>query len=314
MIRSRNRSQLWSTSDRTTTDPGRAMAPTVVQTGGYEPTLRISGQSTEPMTTRLAREPVKPATVPPVSAPRNAAPPIDDDATVVIRRPAAPAPAAAAPAPATHSRRGAVLAVFAAAIVLAAGAGWMFGGRPDPAAATPAETPAAASPMPVAVPPVEPVTAMPVAATAEPASEVAAAASEPAPAHAAEVPVAAVAASPAPRPRPRPVPLSAPPRADVRDTVVPVRNEPYVGAQPRVPRGAEGLIAPQSGVAEPDAPLPGTRVPAMSAGPQSPRQACGNRSFIALARCMERQCVQPRFQSHPQCDKVRRMIERRERG
>jgi len=30
--------------------------------------------------------------------------------------------------------------------------------------------------------------------------------------------------------------------------------------------------------------------------------------------CMEEQCERPRFRNHPQCDKVRAIVERRRRG
>jgi hypothetical protein len=42
-----------------------------------------------------------------------------------------------------------------------------------------------------------------------------------------------------------------------------------------------------------------------------PREACGTRTFLALALCMEQQCETPRFRSHAQCDRVREIVERR---
>ena len=48
--------------------------------------------------------------------------------------------------------------------------------------------------------------------------------------------------------------------------------------------------------------------------PAGPHDACGSRSFIALAVCMEQQCEQPRFKAHPECERVRQMVERRQRG
>jgi serine/threonine protein kinase len=53
---------------------------------------------------------------------------------------------------------------------------------------------------------------------------------------------------------------------------------------------------------------------AAAAGPASPREACGSRVFLALAVCMEEQCDKPRYKSHPQCDRVREIVERRHRG
>ena len=47
------------------------------------------------------------------------------------------------------------------------------------------------------------------------------------------------------------------------------------------------------------------------AAPASPREACGDRVLLALVRCMTRECEQPRFQSHPQCIKLREEAARR---
>jgi serine/threonine protein kinase len=51
-----------------------------------------------------------------------------------------------------------------------------------------------------------------------------------------------------------------------------------------------------------------------SQGPASPREACGSRVFLALAVCMEEVCERPRFKNHPQCEKVRAIVERRKRN
>jgi serine/threonine protein kinase len=59
---------------------------------------------------------------------------------------------------------------------------------------------------------------------------------------------------------------------------------------------------------------PSTTASLVPDGATTPREACGARSFLTLAVCMEEQCVRPRFKSHPQCDKVREMMERRRRG
>ncbi len=48
--------------------------------------------------------------------------------------------------------------------------------------------------------------------------------------------------------------------------------------------------------------------------PASPREACGQRVFFAMAICMEEQCERPRFKTHPQCERVREIVERRRRG
>ena len=39
--------------------------------------------------------------------------------------------------------------------------------------------------------------------------------------------------------------------------------------------------------------------------PSSPRQACGNRVFIAMAFCMKRQCEKPQYRQHAQCVRMR---------
>ena len=39
-------------------------------------------------------------------------------------------------------------------------------------------------------------------------------------------------------------------------------------------------------------------------GPLSAREACGNRVFIALAICMDRECEQPQFRDNPECVRV----------
>ena len=46
----------------------------------------------------------------------------------------------------------------------------------------------------------------------------------------------------------------------------------------------------------------------------SPKEACGNRVFIAQAICMKRQCAKPRFTQHPQCVKLREQEAAHRRG
>lgn len=45
-------------------------------------------------------------------------------------------------------------------------------------------------------------------------------------------------------------------------------------------------------------------------GPATAREACGDRSFISLAICLDRQCERPRFRDEPQCV---RMLEAKRR-
>ncbi len=57
-----------------------------------------------------------------------------------------------------------------------------------------------------------------------------------------------------------------------------------------------------------------TSSPAQMQLAATPREACGARVFLSLAVCMEEQCERPRFKTHPQCDKVRAIVERRRHG
>jgi hypothetical protein len=41
--------------------------------------------------------------------------------------------------------------------------------------------------------------------------------------------------------------------------------------------------------------------PVVEAAPQSAREACGKRTFIALAVCMDRTCEEARFRATPEC-------------
>lgn len=44
---------------------------------------------------------------------------------------------------------------------------------------------------------------------------------------------------------------------------------------------------------------------------QSPRDLCGDRNFLSMATCMDRQCQQPSFRAHAQCESFRRYAEAR---
>lgn len=52
---------------------------------------------------------------------------------------------------------------------------------------------------------------------------------------------------------------------------------------------------------------------AVSAGPRSPKAACGDLNFIALAVCVSRKCQTRRWQAHPQCVEPRLVEEQRQR-
>jgi hypothetical protein len=50
---------------------------------------------------------------------------------------------------------------------------------------------------------------------------------------------------------------------------------------------------------------------ALAATPASPREACGARNFFSMAVCMDRQCRQPQYRSHPECAEFVRYAEAR---
>jgi hypothetical protein len=88
------------------------------------------------------------------------------------------------------------------------------------------------------------------------------------------------------------------------------RQPPSTGASrmpaPSLPAGSVGRTPEDTG-ASPVA--QGTTRPSQ---PTSPREACGNRHFIALAMCMQRQCDTPRFRQHAQCQRLRAEEARRD--
>ena len=87
------------------------------------------------------------------------------------------------------------------------------------------------------------------------------------------------AAPPAPAAPSHTAPAAAPSQPTVNETVPP---------PPPAPREA--------------APAPAARQrPPIAAVNASPRQQCGERTEFSLYRCMQQQCAQPRWRSHPQC-------------
>jgi hypothetical protein len=155
---------------------------------------------------------------------------------------------------------------------------------PAPAPAAPAPEPA---PEPVAAPPAA-VLPAPVPAP-EPAPAVISAAtpditSSPSGAQVSPAGVAALPASAASKPKPKPVP---------KEKIKP--EVPVVVEPPPRP------VAPPPVVAAPPAPPPVAPAP-----PMAPREACGGRVFVALARCMDQQC---KGSNHPQCVEHKRTQE-----
>jgi hypothetical protein len=98
--------------------------------------------------------------------------------------------------------------------------------------------------------------------------------------------------------KPRPVmPKPAPPK--------PVdKPAPQLAAKPAPSRPEAAPAA--GGPREAQAPAPASPVvQAQSAGPSSPKEACGSRIFLALSNCMSNQCQTGQFSKHPQCVQLR---------
>lgn len=93
-----------------------------------------------------------------------------------------------------------------------------------------------------------------------------------------------------------------------------------IGSAPSPPAREAGLAAPTSTTGTPQAQPPAAAAPtsetphsnasAVNPGTASPQEACGKRVLLALARCMERQCAEPRFADHPQCAEIREVKNR----
>ena len=225
----------------------------------------------------------------------------------------------------------AVVAGLVGVIGASAVAAWMAGQRPGPSetasAAVAASQPAEAAPAPAPgvvsnVSTLTPTTAAPALdKPSTPVTDSTAAARPTSAANPAQKP-----ALPSANTRPTAAGTSAPPSAAVatmdassprvrlKERLRDLQGGP--GAAREDARTGEGVTAasPTQDSSRADA-APGRqgRTPALLDGPASPRQACGSRVFLALAACMEAQCERQRFKSHPQCDKVREMVERRRR-
>lgn len=91
------------------------------------------------------------------------------------------------------------------------------------------------------------------------------------------------------------------------------RQDPSLGQQP--------LVANHAGsAASAPAPQPETRPTDTASAPQDPRTACAKRrsSFVPDALnlpymdCLERSCRRAEYQAHPECSKIREMVEKRD--
>ena len=64
------------------------------------------------------------------------------------------------------------------------------------------------------------------------------------------------------------------------------------------------VVRSGNGSARESAPAPRVAAAPAPSGPLSAREACGNRVFISLAICMDRECEQPQFRDNPECVRV----------
>lgn len=197
---------------------------------------------------------------------------------------AAPAVPVAATAPASASAaRGRPLDMLliglGVAVLLVVALGWWVRAMSRPAASVAAPLPAASvvvSPAPAAVPQA--------ASASAPASPTAAATAPP--------------TTPTPAPAPQPAPPSTgatrtpPPRPAARDA-------DDTSARPASPKSAPATAGTATGGAN-------------AAEEAGPRDRCGGRVFLALHRCMTRECRRPEMRLHPQCVQWRQ--EERERA
>jgi ribosomal protein L40E len=182
------------------------------------------------------------------------------------------------------------------AMVLGAGA-WFWHQR----TAAPGTLPAPSGP----VLPVVPVPVVPMAPAVTPVT------SPMEPVAAPQMPVAPAAPASLPAPVPTPAPLEVPaivapapaaikpvPKASVAKPVKPaIRPDPAAKSP---------SAAPEHGQSSDPRPVPPQAVRPPPAAPLSPREACGNRVFLALSFCMHEQCSSSQFQNHPQCVEMRR--------
>ena len=230
-----------------------------------------------------------PSYVPPPRAPRSAPAVVAAEAPAEIRKPA---------------RRGLMAFGLLAALVVAAGVLWQFvgviNGQQRSAAPPMAAASVAASAAP-AVPVVPPGTY-----TGPTVAQVASVpqwgASLPTPLPAAVpapkgVDTPADAASASNRVRPKPPSARASELVNEVSSAAPVPEE-------RRPRAVAAVRAPP--MVQPSRSEP---VPAV--GPATAREACGDRRFIALALCVDRECERPRFRDTPECVRVLEVKRRR---
>jgi len=90
---------------------------------------------------------------------------------------------------------------------------------------------------------------------------------------------------------------------------VPVRTGTPLAASQARPRPPA-----RAGATAPSAVAPSPQVASRAESAAGPREACGSRTFLALAYCIDRECEKPAFQQHPECLRLREMRENRQRN
>ena len=100
-------------------------------------------------------------------------------------------------------------------------------------------------------------------------------------------------------------------------TPVPAARAPAlakVGTAPS-PAAAAGPVVLRKDGTSPNLPRarPAATPPKLASASREigPREACGDRNFVSMASCMDRQCREPAFQAHAQCEPFRRYAESR---
>ncbi|MGH8264268.1 MAG: serine/threonine protein kinase [Steroidobacteraceae bacterium] len=114
--------------------------------------------------------------------------------------------------------------------------------------------------------------------------------------------------------------VPAAPGADVAGPVVPAKAAKSRPARTiaaegdgAASRSARPLATAVSHVSRPREQRAEAQAERAPAEPGSPKEACGDRNFFALAICLDRKCRTPKWQAHPQCVDAHRADERRQR-
>jgi hypothetical protein len=101
----------------------------------------------------------------------------------------------------------------------------------------------------------------------------------------------------APEPRPEPAQTVAP--------LAPLPSTVPDASRPLSDAARSERAAPATALAPRPSPAPETPVERRAAAPDAPAAMCAPRTNFALYRCMQLQCQQSRYQTHPQCVRLR---------